>query len=231
MNDVAKKEEPSKDIAIAMPGALLVVAGKVEVQARDDVLNSFQFSFEVAKKLFDPNTQSEEWFNKFLSVMQDCGWVVVRQTYQKTESGSQSLKVGAIATKAVSGIGGAVLGGPAGTALRKLADGALKKLGLNKEAQQMVKRNTGNGKTGSVGLAAGEMTEKGDVVLVTSAVQTTKSNKDADWTLFEWTGSSSETYEAAAALMLNRTLYNSVRDAIIAKLQNHKQSRVLIHDI
>ncbi|MCP6693994.1 hypothetical protein [Pseudomonas donghuensis] len=231
MNDVAKKEEPSKDLAIAIPGALLAIAGKIKDPTREDVIDSYQFSSEVAGKLFNPNTQCEEWFKKFLSVMQDCAWVVVRQKYQKTESGSQSLKIGAIASKAVSGIGSAVLGGPAGTALRKLADGALKKLGLSEEAQQIIKRKTDNSKTGSVGLAACLVTESDDVVLVTSAVQTSKSGKDADWALFEWAGSSSDTYEAAAALMLNRKLYHSIRDAIIDKLKQHKQSRVLLHDI
>ena len=221
----------SENTAAVIEQSLMAFGAGMTVQSRTDVKNAYQFASLVASKLYDEEGQGEAWFKQFLKVMQDCGWVTARRSYERETSASQSLKVGAIAFKVVSGIGTAVLGGPVGAALSKLAEGALKKLGEIDTAQKLFERNVKNHKTANIGLASCIETANGEVVLALGAVNTQVAKHDLDAAVFEWASSSSDTYKGAAVLSFNRAVYENVRATVERKLGDRSVSNVLDYEI
>ncbi|MDD2060190.1 hypothetical protein N5D52_05520 [Pseudomonas sp. GD03860] len=221
----------SGNTASIVDQSLMAFGAGMSLQSRCDVKNAYHFASLVASKRFDQEGQGEEWFKAFLKVMHDCGWVTARRCYEQVNQGSQSLKVGAIAAKAVSSIGQAFLGGPVGAALNKLAENALEKLGLVDEAQQLLKRNIKDKANASVGLASCIETQTGEVVLVMSAVQVAAATHDLDLAVFEWNSSTLTSYTGSAALSFNKSLYEHVRSTIERKLGERIVSNVLDYDI
>ncbi|MDN7140201.1 hypothetical protein KC131_06045 [Pseudomonas sp. JQ170] len=221
----------SNNTAAIVDQSLMAFGAGMSLQSRTDVKNAYHFASLVASKRFDQEGQGEEWFKAFLKVMHDCGWVTARRCYEQVNQGSQSLKVGAIAAKAVSSIGTAFLGGPVGAALNKLAESALEKLGMVDEAQQLLKRNIKNKANASVGLASCIETNTGEVVLVMSAVQVAAASHDLDLAVFEWASSSLTSYTGSAALSFNKTLYDHLRPTIELKLGERAINNVLDYDI
>lgn len=229
MTDIT--EVLSTNTAAVVEQALIAFGAGMTLQSRTDVKTSFQFASRVASKLYDQEGQGEAWFKQFLKVMQDCGWVTVRRSYEKDHSATQSLKVGAIAFKAVSAVGTAVLGGPIGAAMTKLAGDALSQLGLIEEATDLLNRNIKDYQSANIGLASCLETSEGEVVMSMSAVNTDKSGHDLDAAVFEWSSKSEALYSGVAVLSFNKALYEKVRETIVTKLGDRMIENVLDYDI
>lgn len=221
----------SNNTASVVEQSLIAFGAGMSYQSRTDVKNSYHFASLVASKQFNQEDQSEAWFNQFLKVMQDCGWVTARRSFERVTSESQSLTLGALAFKAMNGVGTLFLGGPVGIALNKLAGDALGKLGAIQEAQEVFKRNVNGKSSGTVGLASCIETGEGEVVLGMSAINTGGADKDLDLVVFEWKSTAESHYTGAAALSFNKSVYAGVRATIEAKLGERSKAAVLDYDI
>ncbi|MHC6227623.1 hypothetical protein ACYU03_23140 [Pseudomonas sp. X10] len=221
----------SNNTAAVVEQSLMAFGAGMSAKSRTDVKNSYQFASLVASKKHDQEGESEAWFQEFLKVMQDCGWVMARRSYEREHASSQSLTLGAIAFKAINGVGTVFLGGPVGTALNKLAGDALNKLGLVNEAQEVFKRNVKSKSNATVGLASCIETREGEVVLGMSAIHSGVGQKDLDVVVFEWKSTATSYYTGTAALSFNKSLYERVRATIEDKLGERSISNVLDYDI
>ncbi|CAM3947784.1 hypothetical protein [Pseudomonas] len=229
MNDTT--EILSTNTAAVLEQSLMAFGAGMSVQSRTDVKNSYQFASLVASKLYDQEGQGEAWFKQFLKVLQDCGWVTARRSYEREFTSSKTLTVGAVASKALGAIGTAVMGGPVGVALNKLTNDALAKLGQVEQAQKLFDRNVKNKKTATIGLASCIETSDGEVVLAMSCIHSDTSAKDLDVFVLEWNSSSAEFYTGAAALSFNKPVYERVRATIESKLGDRSLGNVLDYEI
>lgn len=221
----------SNNTASVVEQSLLAFGAGMSYQSRTDVKNAYHFASLVANKQFNQEDESEAWFNQFLKVMQDCGWVTARRSFERVTSESQSLNLGGLAFKAISSVGSLFLGGPLGVAVNTLAGNALSKLGSVQEAQEVFKRNVKEKGSGTVGLAACIETSEGEVVLGMSAINTSGADKNLEAVVFDWKSNASEHYTGSAALSFNKVIYEGVRAAIEAKLGERSKAAVLDYDI
>lgn len=221
----------STNSAAVIEQSLMAFGAGMTEQSRRDVKNAYQFASLVASKLYDEEGQGEAWFKQFLKVMQDCGWVTARHSYERQHTTAQALTVGAIAAKALGTVGTAVMGGPIGTALNKLTGDALAKLVQVDQAQKLFDRSVKGKKTANIGLASCIETSDGEVVLAMGCVHSDTSTHDLDVTVLEWKSSAAQFYTGAAVLSFNKSLYERVRATIENKLGDRAIANVLDYDI
>ncbi len=221
----------SNDSAVLVEDSLMAFGAGMSLQSRTDVKNAFHFASLVASKLFDQERDSQAWYDQFLKVMQDCGWVTGRRSYVRESSSSTTVTVGAVAARVLGTAGKAALGGAIGEALGSLAQSAMDKLGLIQEEKKVFVRNKKGKGNGMVGLGACMETSEGEVVLAMCCVATAAPEIDTDLLGIEWTLVSSEYYTGTAILSFNKTLYDRVRSHVEEKLGDRSISNVLEYDI
>lgn len=226
-----KKEILSTNTAAVIEQSLMAFGAGMSLQSRTDVKNSYHFASLVASKLYDQEGQGEAWFKQFLKVMQDCGWVTARRSYEREITSSQAVTIAAITAKALGAVGTAILGGAPGQLLNKLAGDALKKLGMVTEAQKVFERNVKGKKAANIGLASCIETVEGEVVLAMGCVHTDTSKHNLDLFVLEWDSNSEDFYTGTAALSFNKSLYELVRATIESKLGERSINNVLDYEI
>ena len=191
----------------------------MSAQSRRDAKTTFQFASRVASKLHDRDGESEAWFNKFLEVMRTLGWVVGKRSYERDYDKSQSLTLGPIAFKVASAAGKALLGGPIGEAMAKLAGDAISALGNIEEAQKIYQLNVKGHPVSTTGLGACIETPEGELFMLVNAFSASPGENDLNTTVFEWKSSSKDRYCGSAVLSFNEVVYtDAVRASIEQKL-------------
>ncbi|MCX2688905.1 hypothetical protein OO306_25585 [Pseudomonas sp. DCB_AW] len=199
--------------------SLLALSAGMSAQSRRDAKTTFQFASRVASKLHDRDGESEAWFNKFLEVMRTLGWVVGKRSYERDYDQSQSLTLGPIAFKVASAAGKALLGGPVGEAMAKLAGDAISALGNIEEAQKIYQLNVKGHPVATTGLGACIETPEGELFMLVNAFSASPGENDLNTTVFEWKSSSKDRYCGSAVLSLNEVVYtDAVRASIEQKL-------------
>lgn len=221
----------STNTAAVVEQSLMAFGAGMSLQSRTDVKNAYHFASLVASKLYDQEGQGEAWFKQFLKVMQDCGWVTARRSYERESASTQALTIAAITSKAIGAMGTAILGGAPGELLSKLAGDAMEKLGLVAEAQKLFDRNVKNRSTANIGLASCIETSEGEVVLAMGCVHTNTSKHDLDLFVLEWNCTAEAFYTGTAALSFNKSLYERVRSTIEDKLGERSMANVLDYEI
>ncbi|MEG0246253.1 hypothetical protein D3C81_703610 [compost metagenome] len=201
--------------------SLLALSAGMSAQSRRDAKTTFQFASRVASKLHDRDGESEAWFNKFLEVMRTLGWVVGKRSYERDYDQSLSLTLGPIAFKVASAAGKALLGGPLGEAMAKLAGDAISALGNIEEAQKIYQQNLKGHPVSTTGLGACIETPEGELFMLVNAFSASPSENDLNTTVFEWKSASKDRYCGSAVLSFNEVVYNdAVRESIEQKLIN-----------
>ncbi|WP_409277280.1 hypothetical protein [Pseudomonas defluvii] len=222
----------SIDSAAVVENSLVAFGAGMSLQSRNDAKNAYLFASLATNKLYDPTTQGEAWFNQFLKVMQDCGWVTAHRTYEKEASSNQSLKLSNVVVKAVQAAAATALPGTAATAvLGDLARKAIGGLPKSDQALALFKRNVDPKSSAVVGVASCIETADGEVVMALGAVQRRSSTHDVDVLFFDWDSASSETYKGTAALSFNKMIYDRLRARIEQQLGDRALSKILDYEI
>ena len=227
-----KNELLSIDSAAVGESSLVAFGAGISLQSRNDAKNAYLFASLASNKLFDPTTQGEAWFNQFLKVMQDCGWVTAHRTYEKETTSGQSIKLSNVVVKAVqAAAAAAVPGAPAVAVLGDLARKAIGGLPKSDQALSLFKRNVNQKAAAVVGVASCIETADGEVVMAMGAIQRRASTHDVDVLFFDWDSASSETYKGTAALSFNKVIYDRVRARIEQQLGDRALAKILDYDI
>lgn len=221
----------SNNSAVLVEDSLMAFGAGMSLQSRNDVKNSFHFASLVASKLYDQEEQGEAWYNQFLKVMQDCGWVIGRRSYERESASTTTVTVGAVALRVLGAAGKIALGGPVGDVLGKLAGAALDRLGVIQEDKQLFVQNKDGKGQGMVGLGACLETADGEVVMVMCCVDATAPASETDLLGIEWTLSATEHYTGTSVLSFNKLIYARVRDHVADKLGERSISNVMEYDI
>lgn len=223
-----EKQITTSDAAILVEGNLLACGAGMSAQSRHDVKNAFHFATLVADKAFDAETQSREWYDKFVDVMRDLGFTIPRRSFELETSAELSVTVGAVAIRAIGAAGSAMLGG---TKLGELAKLAFDKLTTVEHDTTIIDHKRKNKARGMVGMAACTETANNDVVLVVSCIQASAPKLDDDVLGIQWKLDKTHYYAGMAVLTLNNFVYDKVRETVENKLGVRSVENVLQYDI
>ncbi|MFJ4154579.1 hypothetical protein ACIPZF_07185 [Pseudomonas sp. NPDC089752] len=218
--------------AAVIEQSLLAFGAGLDAAVRADIKNAYQFASRAASHSFSSEGETEQWFNHFIKVMHDCGWVTLMKSYEMERSQSQSLKLGAVVYKTMKVVGQAVLSNPLTDALANLAADALESLGKVNQAQEIFTRNLRERRSSTVGLGACIQNEVGEVFLAMSAIDSKPfDDHQLNNVVFEWESKSSAVYSGAVVFVFNRFIYDVVRDHIRQRLTDSAVSNILDYDI
>ncbi|MBF8670184.1 hypothetical protein IR012_11510 [Pseudomonas putida] len=218
----------TNDTAILVEGNLMACGAGMSVQNRHDVKNAYHFATLVADKAFDSEKQSREWYDKLLDVMRDVGFTIPRRSFERETSADLTLTVGAVAVRAIGVAGQAMLGG---TKLGDLAKMAFDKLTTIEDDAKIIEHKRKVKARGMVGVASCIETEKNDVVMVVSCIQSSAPQLDDDILGIQWKLDKTDYYAGTAVLTLNTFVYDKVRETVENKLGVRSVENVLQYDI
>lgn len=194
----------------------------------EDIKNAYQFACLMANKEFPGQKPEKDWFDCFVKVMRDLGWITLHKSYEREYQASHNFKLGAVAYKGMRAVGEAVLSSPVTDLLGNLAKQAIEAMGGVVEAQQLFKHNVEKMDSALVGLGSCIQNEAGEVFLAISATTTQPFNdRDVDSLVFEWKSTGAEHYAGRALFLMSRTLFDVVRNIVNRKLIERTVSKAL----
>lgn len=219
---------PSTDAGLLVEGNLLAYGAGMSEQHRRDVKNAYHFATLAADKTLDIEKDGKAWYDQFLDAMRDLGFTTPKRSFEKERSTDLSITVGAVAVQVIGAAGSALIGG---TVLGDLAKKAFDKLTSVQNDTRIVHHKQKSKARGVIGMAACMETEKGDVVMVMSCVQSTAPNLDDDVLGVQLKLDRTDYYAGQAVLTLNSFVYDKVRDTVEERLGVRSVENVLKYDI
>ena len=213
-------------------GTLIAFAEGVSRQNKDDVMNSLLYATLVANVKHNPESQSDQWYALFNTVLSKLGWLSTHWSYARYRATQQRFTMDEVGLEILgSAIAAATLPGPASVAMLKVAKDAVTALSARKEPLRLFERQTKTHRGGNFRIAACTESADGDVSLAMGAVAFS-SNIDVTNVMFwEWQNSDVETYKGENSLVFNTRVHASVRDVVQKKLDENARNALEEFDI
>lgn len=218
----------SGNLASVVDSSLLAFGVGFDQTLTEDIKNAYQFAYLVANAEVPGQKPEKDWFDCFVKVMSDLGWITLRKSYEREYEASHNFKLGAVAYRGVSAVGEAVLSNPITDALAKVAERAIEAIGGVVEAQQLLKHNVGQKDSTLLGLGSCVQNEVGEVFLAVSATNTSPfSNREVESIVFEWKSTGADHYSGRALFLMSRTLFDAARNIVNRKLIERTVNKAL----
>lgn len=216
---LASSEVEAPDRASVVGDAILAFVSGMSDQNRADVLNTYLFASLAANKKYPGDNQGKEWYQTFLQVMQDAGWIVLKKYYDSTSASGKSFKMDQLALTILgSALAAAAIPGPTSVLLMKVATDTIASLQATGKPLQVFDQNIkekGNG-----GFAVGSCLETDDkeVILTLGAVRFINKSNQTKVLFVNWDGSSVDLYRGESNMTMVPSIIDKTRDIIAGKL-------------
>jgi hypothetical protein len=224
--------QPEPASAAVTGSNLLVFTESVSRQNREDVMDSYLFATLVANKAFNPETQSEQWYAKFNEVLSKVGWLSSNWSYSRYRSTDRSFTMDKAGLQILgSAIAAAALPGPASAAMLKVAADAVQTLAARDQPLQLFERQTRSHSGANFRLGACLESSDGTISLAMGAVNFQADAAFSNVLFWEWNSAEVQTFRGESNLVLNSSLYATVRAAIRKRLGNNAEAAIAEFDI
>ena len=196
-------------------GSLVAFTAGLEKQQKQDVLNSTLIAQLGANKLFNRETQTEQWYGKYHEILENVGWVINSFDFTKYSVSGSSFKVQQVVAEMLAAIASenALL-------ITKSAMEAVKSLSADSKGFSIWDTHTHDSGAGNFQIAPCSNSD-GNVVMAISAFHFTAQTVDYSFLWFDYSSSTTTVYKGGEAVVLNEEIYALVRAAIIKKLGDH----------
>ncbi len=213
-------------------GTLIAFAEGVSRQNKDDVMNSLLYATLAANVKYNPESQSDQWYGLFNTVLSRLGWLSTKWSYARYRATQQRFTMDEVGLEILgSAIAAATLPGPASLAMLKVAKDAVTALSARKEPLRLFERQTKTHRGGNFRIAACAESADGDVSLAMGAVAFSSNINVTNVMFWEWQNSDVETYKGENSLVFNTRVYASVRDVVQKKLDENARNALEEFDI
>ena len=222
----------TKDSASIIENGLIAFVGGMSASNRRDVKNAYLFSSLAATKQYNPYTQNELWFKRFLEVFEICGWAQIGRNAKRERVTGKGLKMDNLAVKALEvAVSGLAVGGTLAAALPAVATKAVTALAKRDDALTLFKRNTDDKEGDAMNVLACAESPDGEVVMAMGCVQTDATMDKGNILFIEWDSEQAEAFQASVMLSFNQSLYQRIRATVEDKLGDRSESKVTDIDI
>ncbi|WDY57448.1 hypothetical protein [Pseudomonas sp. PSKL.D1] len=185
------------------------------------------FANQAATAEYHPKKQTAEWFDMYIQVMQQCGWLPINYELSQISDSNMKLDLSNLVGKGLQAAIGFISGNGAAGAL-DLGKSIISTLANSEEAVEILNRKSHEEDRTGLSLAKCDESASGEVVMLLSAIQTdAEPDKDANYLLFKWSSSGTSNYTGSAALSLHRSLYEANRDVLISRVHGNARATLL----
>ncbi|MFJ4194068.1 hypothetical protein [Pseudomonas sp. NPDC089534] len=207
------------DRASVVGDAILAFVSGMSEQNRADVLNTYLFASLAANKKYPLESQGKEWYQTFLTVMQDAGWIILKKYYDSTSASGKSFKMDQLALTILgSALAAAAVPGPTSALLLKVATDAMASLQANDKPLQVFDRNIQDKGTGGFAVGSCLETEGKEVILTLGAVRFINRVNQTKVLFVNWDSSSVDLYRGESSMTMVPAIIEKTRDIIAGKL-------------
>lgn len=223
-------EKPDR-ASVVGDGILAFVSGMSE-QNQADIQHSYLLASLVANKAFPADDQGKEWYQRFLEVMQSCGWTILQKYYDSVAASGKSFKMDQLVLKILgSAVTAAAVPGPTSLLMLKVASDAIAALQASDRPLRVFDQNIQASGTGGFGVAACHETPHGEVIMALGAVRFIKRTNQTQVLFVNWDSSSVDLYRGESHMTMVPSVINRTRASIIEKLGNYAQKKIEAYEI
>ncbi|PMQ13807.1 hypothetical protein PseAD21_02585 [Pseudomonas sp. AD21] len=218
-------EQP--DQAAIVGEAIIAFVSGMSEQNQADVRNTYLFATLVANQEHPLESQGKEWYKTFLTVMQDCGWAILKGYYDSTQASGKSFTMDQLALTILgSAAAAAALPGPTSALLLKVATDAMASLQNSEKPLQVFDKNVKNKANG--GFAVGSCIETPDkeVILTMGAVRFINRVNQTKVLFVNWDSSSVDLYKGESHMTMVPFIIAKTRDLISGALGDRAVTNV-----
>lgn len=210
-------EEPSR--ASVVGDAILSFVSGMSDQNRADVLNTYLFASLAANKKYPADNQGKEWYQTFLTVMQDAGWIVLKRYYDSTSASGKSFTMDQLALKILSSaVAAAAVPGPTSALLLKVAGDAMASLQSSDKPLKVFDQNIKEKGTGGFAVGSCLETDGQEVILTLGSVRFINRTNQTKVLFVNWDSSSVDLYRGESHMTMVPSIIEKTRAIITGKL-------------
>jgi hypothetical protein len=211
---VTRTSAAGQSAAVVKASIASFVSG-VSAQAKDDVQNSTLLMQLAADKKFNPDTQRAEWFQFYTEGLANLGWGRVASAYSDFQPANTNVTMDQVVLEIIAQVitpESAIYQGVVETF------NALKNKSSNQEPLKLFDNSSTRNGTGTFQILPVAQDDSGTVIMVLTCVNATTTVQSGSFLWWHWSTSTSRMYRAAQQIVLNASVYNQVRQAVITKL-------------
>ncbi|MBA1230422.1 hypothetical protein G7013_12285 [Pseudomonas viridiflava] len=228
----AQKERDNGKEGAVVASSLVAFAEGVSRQNKNDVMESFLFATLVANKAFSPETQGDQWYDKFNEVLAKIGWLSTHWNYARYRGAQQRFTMDEVGLEILgSAVAAAALPGPASLAMLKVAGDAIAALRAKEEPLRLFESQTKAHRGGNFRIASCVESQDGTVNLAMGAVKFQADSAVTNVLFWEWQNTHVETWLGESHLVFNTAFYARHRELIQDKLGSNAKRAIEEFDI
>ena len=205
-------------------GSLVSFTVNLQGQDKQDVLNSTLLAQLAASKKYDREKQTKEWYQFYVHVLENVGWVIQSFSFKEYQSGSSTFTM----DKAVLQLLAAVASGNEAAAMVETIK-ALEKLPGDDNRVVLFNRESSKLDAGNFQIMPCDVDKSGQVIMGLGAFYFSTTKNVTRFLFWEFDSSSTHMYYGTEKVTLNGQIYGKVRDEIIKKLGDKATS--FVHDL
>lgn len=211
--------------------SLMAFAQGTSAQGRQDVMDSFLFATLAANKAHNPQTQADQWYEKFNEVLARLGWLWSQWRFARQAASGRRLSLDQMGLEVLAaGLAAAALPGPASAAMLKVATEAVKALGASQQPLGLFERQTRTHHGAHLRIASCIETT-GLINVVMGAVSVQASTQVTDVLFGQWSDADGQAWRGEGSLVLNSRLYAENRDLVQQRLGAGSRQAIAEFDI
>lgn len=187
------------------------------------------FANQAATAEFHPVRETEQWFEMYMQVMQQCGWLPISYELIQVSERNLKLDLSNLLGKGLKAAAAFAAGGLGAEAVAlDMGKAVVETLASSEAAVELFNRESSENDRTGLSVAQCHQAENGEVVMLLSAVQTDGMPKvDANYLLVEWSSSGTSNSTASAALTFHRSLYEANKDILVERVHANARSTLL----
>ncbi|AXJ03045.1 hypothetical protein CFN16_02520 [Pseudomonas fluorescens] len=210
-------EPPSR--ASVVGDAILSFVSGMSDQNRADVLNTYLFASLAANKKYPADHQGKEWYQIFLTVMQDAGWTIKSRYYDSTSASGKSFTMDQLALKILSSaVAAAAVPGPTSALLLKVAGDAMASLQSSDKPLKVFDQNIKDKGTGGFAVGSCLEIDGQEVILTLGSVRFINHTNQTKVLFVNWDSSSVDLYRGESHMTMVPSIIERTRAIIAGKL-------------
>jgi hypothetical protein len=194
-------------------GSLTSFTQNLSGQNKNDVKNSTLFAQLAANVAYDRTKDPINWYKNYVEVLGQIGWNQPAFAFDTYSSGGSTVQM----DEAVLGILARIATGDELAMVAATMEG-LKSLGSDTKQMKIWDASACNGSNGNFQIFPVDRVPNGDVVMVLTGMQFNATTSHGRFLWWSWSSTSINIQRAADKFVLNESVYETVRAAIVQKL-------------
>jgi hypothetical protein len=215
-----------KESANSVAGSTVSFVAGFPALQKYDVLNSTLLAQLAANYAFDRETATEQWYRKYLEVLENVGWVLQGFSFAKFNSASAEFTMDKVVLNVIAAI---ATGGQLAVVSATLA--ALRNAGEGDRALTIFDTNGSSGAAGNFQISGATVDPDKNVSMTLGSFYFKSTEHRSRFLFWSWASTQVNMYYSSQSVTLNDQIYAMVRQAVIEKLGANAQKYIADIDL